>query len=320
VISGGEALEEFLLAAEKFPMGLAHGKGLDVALDTLKFLLDLAAAQGFEAAFSLLPGTLLGRLKEDLEEEAAVAFVEQGAKLRGLHGLARESSDDKSGEDFFRLKTIIETLLLEALGNLATKALGFDQHADEAALGRFGSFANEFGLGLNLAAAFVGSFAESGAKHGFINAELLGDARGPLRTKQTVGNFLEIREQEIEGAQLPFSGGEIHLAGATDEVVDVRRRIFQGFDIRLGAFFADEEIGIGLFIADGGKSEDANFEILFKEERDGALGGSLAGRVGIVVDDDALGETAEQLDLRLGERGSATGDAIPARATAMASM
>ena len=215
----------------------------------------------------------MGRLEEDFEEEATIAFVEKGAKLCGLHGLVGESRDDESGEDLFRLEALVETTLLETLGNLATKAFGFDQHADEAAFGRFGSFANKFGLSLNLAAAFVGSFAESGAKDRFINAELLGDARGPLGTKQAIGNFLEIGEQKIEGAQLPFSGGEIHLASATDEVVDVRRRILQRFDIRVGAFFTDEEIGIGFFVANGRKSEDANFEILFEEERDGALGG-----------------------------------------------
>jgi hypothetical protein len=34
VIGGGEAFEEFLLAAEKFANGLTRGQGFDVALDT----------------------------------------------------------------------------------------------------------------------------------------------------------------------------------------------------------------------------------------------------------------------------------------------
>ena len=125
---------------------------------------------------------LLGRLKEDFEEEAAVAFVEQGANLRGLHGLVRESRDDQSGENLLRLEALIEPFLLEALGNLAAKALGFHQHADQAALDGFGGFADKFRLGFHFAAALVGSFAESRAQHGFVNAELLRDPRGPLRT------------------------------------------------------------------------------------------------------------------------------------------
>jgi hypothetical protein len=180
VIGGGQALQEFLLAAEKFANGLTRGQGFDVALDTEKFLLDLPAMQGFETAFGFLPSALLSGLEEDFEEEAAVAFVEKGANLCGLHGLVRESRDDQSREDLLRLKALIETCLLEALGDFATKTLGFNQHADEAALGGLGGSADKFWLGFHFAAALVGGFAQSGAKDRFVNAKLLGDARGPL--------------------------------------------------------------------------------------------------------------------------------------------
>jgi hypothetical protein len=169
VIGGGEAFEEFLFAAEKFTNGLTRGQGFDVALDTEKFLLDLPAVQGFETAFGLLPGALLGRLEEDFEEEAAVAFVEKSANLGGLQRLIRESRDDQSREDLLGFEALIEASLLEALSNLAAKALGLYQHTDEATFGGLGSSGDQLRLGLDLAAAFVGGFAECGAKDGFVN-------------------------------------------------------------------------------------------------------------------------------------------------------
>ena len=170
VIGGGEAFEEFLFAAEKFTNRLTRWQGFDVALDTEKFLLDLPAVQGCETAFGLLPGALLGRLEEDFEKEAAVTLLEKGSNLRGLHGLVRKPGDNESSEDLFSLEAFLETRLLEPPSNLTAKALGFYQHTDEAALGGLGCFADQLRLGLDLAAAFVGGFAECGAKDGFVNA------------------------------------------------------------------------------------------------------------------------------------------------------
>ena len=43
-----------------------------------------------------------------------------------------------------------------------------------------------------------------------------------------------------------------------------------------------------------------------RAESNGTLGGDLAGDVGVVVYDHALGEAPEELDLRFGEAGAAT--------------
>ncbi len=51
-------------------------------------------------------------------------------------------------------------------------------------------------------------------------------------------------------------------------------------------------------------------EVLFGEERDGFFGGGGAGGVGVEVDDDALGEAAEEADLHLGEGGAGGGDDV----------
>ena len=144
--------------------------------------------QGFETAFRFLPGALLGWLEEDFEEQAAVALVEKGSNLRGLHGLVGKLGDNESSEDLFRLEAFIETRLLEPPSNLAAKAFGFNQHTDQTALGGLGCFADQLWLGLDLAAAFVGGFAECGAKDGFVDAQLLGDARGPLSGDTGAGN------------------------------------------------------------------------------------------------------------------------------------
>ena len=65
--------------------------------------------------------------------------------------------------------------------------------------------------------------------------------------------------------------------------------------------FTNELVGIGL----AGECQDTHFEVLFQEEGDGALSGGLAGGVRVVVHDDSAGESAQQLDLRLGETGAA---------------
>ena len=59
-----------------------------------------------------------------------------------------------------------------------------------------------------------------------------------------------------------------------------------------------------------GQLEDAGVAIALEQEGERALGGGLAGGIGIVVDDDAAGEAGEQLDLGFGEAGAATGDDV----------
>ncbi len=186
------------------------------------------------------------------------------------------------------------------------EAFAFGEHADQPALDGFGGAADQFWLGLHFAAALGGGLAEGGAQHRFVEAQLLRDARGPFRAQDAVRNFLDVGQEEIHGAELAFAGGEVHAAGAGDQVVDIGRSFLEDFDVGVGSLFADEFVGVGF----AGQGENANFEILLEEERDGALGGGLAGGVGVVVDDDAASEAREELDLRLGEAGAAAGDDV----------
>ena len=70
--------------------------------------------------------------------------------------------------------------------------------------------------------------------------------------------------------------------------------------------FADELVGISA----AGERKHAHVELLLEKKIERALGGGLAGEVGVVVDDDATGEAAEEFDLRLGEAGAAGGHDI----------
>ena len=96
------------------------------------------------------------------------------------------------------------------------------------------------------------------------------------------------------------------LAGAVDEVVGVALGAAQGAPVGLDALLADEAVGIEAAF----EGDDLHVEVLFGEQGDGFFGGGGAGGVGIEVDDDALGEAAEQADLRLGERGAGGGDDV----------
>ena len=77
--------------------------------------------------------------------------------------------------------------------------------------------------------------------------------------------------------------------------------------IFLRTLFADVEIGVGFFVANGRKRKNPHFKIALQQQRERPLGGGLASGIGVVVHYDALGEAAEQLDLLLRETGSATG-------------
>ena len=134
---------------------------------------------------------------------------------------------------------------------------------------------------------------------------MLRDARRPFGTQNAIGNFLYVRKQEIHRAALAFAGAQIHLACARNQIVDIGRGFFQASLIFLRALFADVKIGVSLLIAHGWKRENAHFEILLQQKGQRALGGRLSCRIGVVVHHHALGETAEQLDLLLGEARSA---------------
>ena len=91
------------------------------------------------------------------------------------------------------------------------------------------------------------------------------------------------------------------MAGAANQVVDIRRGVLQRVAVGLGAFLTDEQVRVGFLVADGRKREYAHFEILFEEQGEGPFGCGLSGRVRVVIHDHALGEAAEEPDLRLGQ-------------------
>jgi len=84
---------------------------------------------------------------------------------------------------------------------------------------------------------------------------------------------LYVRQQEIYGPKLTFTGGEVHAAGAGDQVVDIGRSFLEDLHVRLGSLFANKFVGVGF----AGEGEDTNLEIVLQEQRDGSLGGGLAG-------------------------------------------
>ena len=243
------------------------------------------------------------RISKSMRRSVVVEF---GADFGSLDRVAGKRGGDERGEDFFGFEADVKLGFVDLVGEFEAEAFGFCEHANDAALGGLGGAADEFGLDFYLVAAFGGGFADFGAEDGLVEAELLGDAGGPFGAQEAIGNFLDVGQQEIYGVALPFSGGEVHAARAGDEVVDVGRRLFQKLDVGVFALFADEFVGVGF----AGEREDADFVVLFEKKRDAALGGGLAGGVGVVVDDDAMGEAGEEFYLRLGEGGAAACDDV----------
>src|SRR5579859_2947460 len=157
---GGEAAHEFLLAGEQVAQAGAGGTGFDAALDLGEFLLGLAVLEVLNTTQGFLPGRFTVLFKQNLEEQAAVAFFQRGGDFGGLHRLPREAGEDQRGENLLRLETVIEPRVLEALRQFLAEPFGFREHANQPALDRFGRFAHKLRLELHLAAAFRGGFAK----------------------------------------------------------------------------------------------------------------------------------------------------------------
>ena len=98
------------------------------------------------------------------------------------------------------------------------------------------------------------------AQDRLFDAQLLRDLAGPFRAQQTIGAALHVGQKKIHGAQFSFGRGEIHLARARDQIIEIGRRGFEKFGVRGGAFGAQERIGI--FAA--GQLEHANLETLLE--------------------------------------------------------
>ncbi len=113
--------------------------------------------------------------------------------------------------------------------------------------------------------------------------------------------------RKLTELDLGFGGarGE-ELAGAVDEVVGVAFGFAQRRAVSLDAVLADEAVGIEAAF----ERDDLDVEVLFGEQGDGFFGCGCAGGVGIEVDDDALGEAAEEADLSFSEGGAGGGDYV----------
>lgn len=100
-----------------------------------------------------------------------------------------------------------------------------------------------------------------------------------------------------------FGGAEEALGFVSVEVV-----VEEGFALveelaeGVGAFTAEEGVGV----VAGGHLEDADGEAMGEEDGEGAVGGFLAGGVGVEAEDDAGGEAAEEGGL-MGCEGGALG-------------
>ena len=191
-VGGGEAAHEGLFAGEEVAEGGASRVCFDVALDIGKFALKLCLAEGFEAALRFLPGRFGRFFKEDFEKDTAVAVCQHGGDFGGFERLAGQNGEDESGEDFFGFEAVIELRGLKFGSEIAAKDFGFGKHANQAAFNGLGGTADEFGLGFDFAAALGGGLAESSAKDGFFDTELLGDTGGPFGTKNAIRDFLHV--------------------------------------------------------------------------------------------------------------------------------
>ena len=167
--------------------------------------------QRLDAALGFFPSRFVGFLEQNLEEQPPVAVFQHRSYFGSLHRLAGRAGDHQRREDFLRFQPMIKTCILQLLGKLLPEAFRFRKHSYQPPLDGLGGARDEFRLGLYLAATFRSRLAQSGAQHRLLQTELLGDARGPLGAQDAVWNLLDVREEKIHRAQLPFSRRQIHL-------------------------------------------------------------------------------------------------------------
>ena len=192
------------------------------------------------------------------------------------------------------------------LRELGTKFFSLDQHLHQAPLGGLPGAAHQLRPCLHFTAAFVCRLAHRFTQHRLLDAKLLRDACGPFRAQNAIGNALDVGHQRIHRAQLSFGGGQVHLAGARDQIIHVRWRFVQQFRVRRGALGTDETVRV----LAAGQGKDAHLDALLEQNRKRTLGGGLPRRVGIVVDDDAPREAIQELHLRFGKACAAARDHI----------
>src|SRR6201998_1736689 len=218
---GGEAAHQLLLTREQVAQGRAGGASLNAALNFRQLPLGLALLQRFDTTRGLFPGWLTDFFKQNLEEQAAVALLEDRGHFRGLKRLSRKAGNDQRRKNLFRFQAVVEPRILQVLRQLVAETLRISEHANQSPLDRLGRAGDELRLELQFAATLGGSLAKGGAQNRLLNSQLLRDARGPFGTQNAIGNFLNIGKQEIHRAALGFAGAQVHLVGTRDQVIHI---------------------------------------------------------------------------------------------------
>ena len=265
--------------------------------------------EGVEGVFDLLGhGLRVGGcggvvcVLEGAGEEDVTLLVGCGVEWVGWGGGVGESFEEcGGGEALVPLGVMGELVGGEGAGRVV---FGEDEGAEEDAFGLAGGVV---GVGADAFDALGGGLFEFLAEDGGVDAEFLCGVGGELVALDAVGHAADVGEEEVEGLDLGVGGaaGEL-FAGVVDEVVGVALGVAEGGHVGLDALLADEAVGIEAAL----EGDDFDFEVFFGEERDGFLCGGDACGVGVEVDDDALGEAAEEADLHLGEGGAGGGDDV----------
>jgi hypothetical protein len=225
----------------------------------------------------------------------------------GVEGVGWGRGAGESFEQGGRRETVVPLgVLRELVGseNAGGVLLWKDEGAEEDTLGLAGGVVV---VGADAFDALGGGLLELLAEDGGVDAEFLRGVGGELVALDAIGHAADVGEEEVEGFDFGVSGaaGEL-FAGVVDEEVGVAFGVAERGHVGLDALLAEEAVGVEAAF----EGDDLDFEVLFGEERDGFFCGGDAGGVGVEVDDDALGEAAEEADLHLGEGGAGGGDDV----------
>ena len=163
------------------------------------------------------------------------------------------------------------------------------QHLHQTPLRGFGRPARQRRLRLYFAAALHGRSPQCFPQYRLVHAQLLRDARGPLRAQERAGDPLHEGHKKIHRAQLLFGGAHAELARPADQVIEIGRRAFEQLAIAACAFGADECIRI--FAT--GQRQNPHIAVVFEQDGKRTLRRRLTRCVGIVVHDHAPRKTAE---------------------------
>ena len=144
--------------------------------------------------------------------------------------------------------------------------------------------------GADLVAAFARRLPELLSHQRGVNAELLRCIGGELVAHDAIGHAPDMRQQVVEGFALALGRPREKLHRAVNQVVGVALGSFDSGYVLLDAALANKAVGIEARF----KGDDFNLKILFGEQGDRLLGGVRAGGIGVEVNEQPLGVSAEQ--------------------------